>query len=144
MVQKGGEKLLKLNFLYGRIVTGKYLVKVEEMTKEFDLPKDKVSNDLIVQHIQSFSKTDENGYSYYSGFFSKILNKKTYSPQPVYDEIELPNQGVLEGGSYIRLVFDFSKTPEITVGDIEIIQEEFPKSFKESLGLNFLDVRLTE
>ena len=135
---------MKLNFLYGRIVTGKHLLKVEEITKEFGLPKDKVSNDLIVQHIQNFSKTDENGYSFYSGFFSKILNKRTSSPRPVYDEIELPNQGLLEGGSYIRLVFDFSETPQLTLEDIEIIQDEFPKSFKGNLGLNFLDVRLTE
>ena len=130
-----------VNFLFGRIVSGKYSVKVDEMTEEFGLPRTKISNDMVVQHIQNFSKTDENGYSFYSGYFSKILNKKIYSPEPTQDEIELPQNGVFEQGIYIRLVFDFSDTKDVTEEDIEIIKGKFPEEFQKVLGLNFLDVR---
>ena len=100
---------MKVHFLFGRIISGKYSVKVDEMTEKFGLPRNKISNDMVVQQIQNFSKTDQNGYSFYSGYFSKILNKKIYSPEATQDEVELP-QGIFEEGIYIRLAFDFSKT----------------------------------
>ena len=132
---------MKVNFLFGRITSGNFLVKLDEITEKFGLPRSKISNDMIVQHIQTFSKYDDKGYSFYSGYFSKILNKNIISPKPIYEEIELLNQGVLEGGNYIRLVFDFSNTPKVTLEDIEIIKRKFPLDFTEVLGLNFLDVR---
>ncbi len=95
---------------------------------------------MVVQQIQNFSKTDENGYSFYSGYFSKILNKKIYSPEPTQDEVELP-QGIFEEGIYIRLAFDFSNTTDVTEEDIEEIKSKFPDDFKNTLGLSFLDVR---
>ena len=131
---------MKVHFLFGRIVSGKYSVKVDEMTEKFGAPRSKISNDLIVQNIQNFVKPDENGYSFYSGYFSKILNKKIYSPEPTQDEIELP-QGVFEEGIYIRLAFDFSNTTDVTEEDIDVIKSKFPEDFKNVLGLNFLDVR---
>lgn len=60
---------MKVHFLFGRIVSGKYSVKVDEMTEKFGLPRTKISNDLVVQQIKNFSKTDENGYSFYSDIF---------------------------------------------------------------------------
>ena len=131
---------MKVHFLFGRIISGKYSVKVDEMTEKFGLPRNKISNDMVVQQIQNFSKTDENGYSFYSGYFSKILNKKIYSPEPTQDEVELP-QGIFEEGIYIRLAFDFSKTTDVTEEDIEVIKSKFPNDFKITLGLSFLDVR---
>lgn len=131
---------MKVHFLFGRIISGKYSVKVDEMTEKFGLPRNKISNDMVVQQIQNFSKTDENGYSFYSGYFSKILNKKIYSPEPTQDEVELP-QGIFEEGIYIRLAFDFSNTTDVTEEDIEVIKSKFPEDFKNVLGLNFLDVR---
>ena len=131
---------MKVHFLFGRIISGKYSVKVDERTEKFGLPRNKISNDMVVQQIQNFSKTDENGYSFYSGYFSKILNKKIYSPEPTQDEIELP-QGVFEEGVYIRLAFDFSNTTDVTEEDIEVIKSKFPNDFKNTLGLSFLDVR---
>ena len=132
---------MKVHFLFGRIISGKYSVKVDEMTEKFGLPRNKISNDMVVQQIQNFSKIDENGYSFYSGYFSKILNKKIYSPDPTQDEVELPQQGIFEQGIYIRLVFDFSETKDVTEDDIEVIKSKFPEDFKNVLGLNFLDVR---
>ena len=131
---------MKVHFLFGRIISGKYSVKVDEMTEKFGLPRNKISNDMVVQQIQNFSKTDENGYSFYSGYFSKILNKKIYSPEPTQDEVEL-SQGIFEEGIYIRLAFDFSKTTDVTEEDIEVIKSKFPNDFKNTLGLSFLDVR---
>ena len=131
---------MRVHFLFGRIISGKYSVKVDEMTEKFGLPRNKISNDMVVQQIQNFSKTDENGYSFYSGYFSKILNKKIYSPEPTQDEVELP-QGIFEEGIYIRLAFDFSKTTDVTEEDIEVIKSKFPNDFKITLGLSFLDVR---
>lgn len=136
-----GDGLMKIHFLFGRIVSGQFSVKVDEITEKYGLPRAKISNDVVVQHIQNFSKTDENGYSFYSGYFSKILDKKIYSPEPTQDEVELPQQGVFEGGIYIRLVFDFSETKNITEEDIEVIKSKFPKDFESTLGLSFLDVR---
>ena len=131
---------MKVHFLFGRIISGKYSVKVDEMTEKFGLPRNKISNDMVVQQIQNFSKTDENGYSFYSGYFSKILNKKIYSPEPTQDEVEL-SQGIFEEGIYIRLAFDFSNTTDVTEEDIEVIKSKFPNDFKNTLGLSFLDVR---
>ena len=131
---------MRVHFLFGRIISGKYSVKVDEMTEKFGFPRNKISNDMVVQQIQNFSKTDENGYSFYSGYFSKILNKKIYSPEPTQDEVELP-QGIFEEGIYIRLAFDFSNTTDVTEEDIEVIKSKFPNDFKITLGLSFLDVR---
>ena len=132
---------MRVYFLFGRIISGNYSTKVDEITENFGLPRSKISNDMVVQQIQNFSKIDENGYSFYSGYFSKILNKKIYSPKPTQDELELPQQGDFEEGIYIRLVFDFSDTKDITEEDIEIVKTKFPEDFKNILGLNFLDVR---
>ena len=76
------------------------------MIEESGLPRTELSNGLVVQHIQNWSKTDENGCSFYSGYFSKILSKKIYSPEPTQDTVELPQQGIFEAGIYIRLVFN--------------------------------------
>jgi len=132
---------MKVHFLFGRIVSGKYSVKVDQMTEKFELPRSQISNDMIVQNIQNFSKTDENGYSFYSGYFSKILGKRIYSPEPTQDEIELQQHENFDPGIYIRLVFDFSETTDVTTDDIELIKNKFPDDFQKVLGLNFIDVR---
>jgi len=71
-----GDGLMKIHFLFGRIVSGQFSVKVDEITEKYGFPRTEVSNDAVVKHIQKFSKTDENGYSLYSGYFSKIKIRK--------------------------------------------------------------------
>ncbi|OUU18341.1 MAG: hypothetical protein CBB97_21090 [Candidatus Endolissoclinum sp. TMED37] len=132
---------MNLLFLYGRIVEGQFFEKCKQISKEFKIPFESTSNELIIKHIENFSKTDDENYSYFNGYFSKILNKKIILPKPIQDNVELPNHGLIEKGIYVRLSFDFSNI-SLQKNEIEHLKLEFEQLYKKKLGLNFLDGRI--
>lgn len=132
----------RLVFLFGRISSGLFLEKVNNLSEQFSLSKSQVSNNLIVQHIKNFSVTNEEECSFYSGLFSKISQQKVIAPEPEVDVIEVAGSLGIEGGAYVRLAFDFSDCPEVSSSDLKKIKSEYSGKIKNELGLSFLNGRL--
>ena len=131
----------RLVFLFGRIMSGAFLEKVNNLSEQFGQSESEVSNNLIVQHIKNFSTKDEKGYSFYSGLFSKISQQKVIAPTPEVDVVELVGLLGIEDGPYVRLAFDFSDCPEISLKDLRKIKSEYSGKIKKLLGLSFLNGR---
>tara|TARA_B110000858_G_C17653465_1_gene403804 strand:+ start:311 stop:730 length:420 start_codon:yes stop_codon:yes gene_type:complete len=134
----------KLMFLYGEIVHGKLKQEINSIIERFDdldrSPFD-VSNDLIKKHIQNFSEQQPEGDSYYSRFFSKCLGYNITLNKPILEYVEVHSR------ERIRLSFEVDKFTDkdeekISDKDLEKITNEFEKSFKNVLGLDYLEGRI--
>lgn len=134
----------KLMFLYGEIVHGKLKQEINSIIERFDdLDRSSfdVSNDLIKKHIENFSEQQPEGDSYYSRFFSNCLGHNMSLNKPILEYVEVYSK------ERIRLSFEVDKFidkdgEKISDKDLEKITKEFEKSFKNSLGLDYLEGRV--